>query len=145
MLGALLRIPFQEIVARIHAELAAAGFADLTPAHFVVFQHLPPGGARLTQLAESAQMTKQSMAYLVEHLHAGGYVEKNADPADARARLVRLTDKGREVERIARRAIAAVQAEWEEALGQARMASFEATLRALANLIESERRPRRGG
>ncbi|HWO73424.1 MAG TPA: MarR family transcriptional regulator [Dehalococcoidia bacterium] len=146
MLGALLRIPFQAIVRRIHAELREEGFADLTPAHFVVFQHLPEGGARLTDLADSAQMTKQSMAYLVDFLSTKGYVERIPDAKDARARLVRLTEKGREVESIARRAIAALRAEWAEVLGREQMAAFEATLRALVDVIEGEReRPRGGG
>ena len=72
MIGALLRIPFQAINARLEAELAAAGFADLRPAHFSVFQHLPADGARVTDLAERAQITKQSMGYLVDHLEERG-------------------------------------------------------------------------
>jgi hypothetical protein len=44
MLGALLRIPFQAITARVAADLAAAGFDDLRPAYLAVFQHLEAQG-----------------------------------------------------------------------------------------------------
>ena len=94
MLGALLRIPFQAITARLHTEFAAAGFADLSPAQFVVFQHLPAEGARVSELAARAQITKQSMGYLIDYLAARGYVERLPDPADGRAAIVRLTERG---------------------------------------------------
>ena len=42
-------------------------------------------------------MTKQSMAQLVAHLERHGYVERIPDPADGRAKLVRATERGREV------------------------------------------------
>ncbi|HWO93948.1 MAG TPA: MarR family transcriptional regulator, partial [Dehalococcoidia bacterium] len=94
MLGALLRLPFQAIVAAIHRSLTDAGYVDLGPSHFIVFQHLPAEGARLTDLARAAQITKQSMGYLVDHLEERGYVKRVPDPEDGRARLVQLTDKG---------------------------------------------------
>ncbi|GAD85167.1 putative MarR family transcriptional regulator [Nocardia asteroides NBRC 15531] len=44
--------------------------------------------------AERAGMTKQAMGELIRHLTDRGYVEVGPDPADGRARLVRLTDAG---------------------------------------------------
>jgi predicted transcriptional regulator len=92
LIGALLRVPYQEGVRYVHRGLAEAGYADIRPAHMAVFQHInEAAGSRLTALAEAAQMTKQSMAYLVEHLEERGYVQRVRDPADGRT-LVRAVE-----------------------------------------------------
>ncbi len=93
-LGSLLRLPYQEMQAAIYQALPERGFVDLRAAHSAVFRHLEAGGTRLTTLAERAGMTKQSMAYLVESLRDSGYVRLVPDPADGRAKLVRLTARG---------------------------------------------------
>lgn len=139
MLGALLRIPFQETVRRIQLHLAAVGFGDLRPAHLTVFQHLDPVGTRQTELAERAQVTKQSMGYLVKHLLAGGYVELIDDPVDRRASLVRRTLRGDHVDREARTALAALEDEWANNLGARRYDELKTTLRSLTHLIQGDR------
>src|SRR4051812_5291943 len=93
-IGLLLRLPHRAFVERLHAGLLAAGYTDLRPPYMVVFQYIKPEGMRLTDLADLAQITKQSMGYLVDYLEAQDYVERVPDPADGRARLVRLTAKG---------------------------------------------------
>ena len=135
MIGALLRIPFQATVARVHAGLVARGYRDLRPAHLVVFQHLSPGGSRQTDLAERAQMTKQSMGYLIDYLEERGYVARIPDPKDRRARLVVLTERGRDVERAARAELAALEAEWDAALG-GRLEVLRNLLRELVAALE---------
>jgi len=90
----LLREPFLAFIAELFRRLQAAGYGDLRISHLVVFQHIDPAGSRLTELAAKAQMTKPSMAYLVEYLEAAGYVERLPDPSDGRARLVHLADRG---------------------------------------------------
>ncbi len=129
--GILLRVPFQEIVARVSAGLAEAGFDDLRPAHTVVFQHIGAEGSRLTDLAERAQITKQSMGYLVDYLEERGYLERRPDPTDRRAALVCLTDRGWAQVRTALAIIAAVEAEWARALGPRRMEQLRALLSEL--------------
>ena len=57
-------------------------------------------------------MTHQSMGELVRTLEARGYVERVADPHDGRARLVRLTAKGRQMVRTALAEIAAIEQDW---------------------------------
>src|SRR5215831_20907484 len=112
MIGALLRIPREAALRQVVAGLAAADFGDVRPAHFTVFQHIPPGGIRLTALADAALMTKQSMGYLVDDLEALGYVERVPDPTDRRAKVVRLTARGRAVERTVREVIKQIEADW---------------------------------
>ena len=140
MLGAMLRVPFQAIVDNIYSALLEAGYSDLRPPYFVVFQHMKPGGVRAINLAEKAQITKQSISYLVNYMEEHGYVEKIADQSDGRAQLIRLTDKGRDVERIARDAITQTQLEWRGIIGEEKMNELIATLTSLVGYIETERR-----
>ncbi|WP_225725909.1 MULTISPECIES: MarR family winged helix-turn-helix transcriptional regulator [unclassified Nocardia] len=93
-LGNLLTAAARTLAAELDAGLAAAGFADVRAAHAPVFQVIDPEGTRSSVLAERAGMTKQAMGELVRHLESRGYVESAPDPADGRARLVRLTSRG---------------------------------------------------
>src|SRR5213083_2923538 len=108
-IGTLLRSPFQEVVNRVISGLADAGFEDIRPAHTAVFQHIEADGSRLTDLAQRAQITKQSMGYLVDYLEQRGYVERRPDPTDSRVTLICLTDRGWDQIRAALSIIAAIE------------------------------------
>jgi DNA-binding MarR family transcriptional regulator len=133
-LGILLRIPFQEIVRRVGVGLSDAGFDDLRPAHTAVFQHIAAAGSRLTDLAERAQITKQSMGYLVDHLEQRGYVERRPDPRDRRAALVCLTDRGWAQIGAALATSATVEEEWTRALGKRRIGQLRELLTELGQI-----------
>ncbi len=136
LIGALLRIPREAAIRQVLGGLEAGGFGDVRPAHFTVFQHLPPEGMRLTALAESALMTKQSMGYLVDDLEALGYVERVPDPGDRRAKLVRLTFRGRQVDDTVRAVIREIEADWSAGLGEESYRQLLHLLRALIALLE---------
>jgi DNA-binding PadR family transcriptional regulator len=85
-LAVLLREPFRAMTDELMVRLAARGHPEVR-----------------------ARMTKQSMTELVAHLERHGYVERVPDPADGRAKLVRATERGREVYAIARDATRDVQ------------------------------------
>lgn len=74
-------------------------------------------GSRLTDLAEQAQVTKQTASLLVAALEREGLVERVADPADGRARLIRFTAKGKVASKRARRVVMGVEQEWNDHLG----------------------------
>lgn len=133
--GILLREPFQDVVRRVSAGLAAAGFDDLRPAHTAVFQHIEASGSRLTDLAERAQITKQSMGYLVDDLERLGYLERRPDPTDRRATLICLTTRGWDEVQTALAIIAAIEAEWASRLGKDRMRQLREALVELRQII----------
>jgi DNA-binding MarR family transcriptional regulator len=58
-----------------------------------VAQRIGPDGTRLTELAEAAQVTKQTAGFLVDQLERAGYVERVPDPRDAGAKLIRLATR----------------------------------------------------
>jgi DNA-binding MarR family transcriptional regulator len=135
MIGALLRIPFQYIVARIYIGLTEAGYADLSPSHFVVFQHMRSEGIRSTKLAQKAQMTKQAMGYLIAYLEEHNYVERLPDPTDGRARLIRLTERGWEVAKVSVAIVEQIEVEWEKYLGAERIQQLRSILRELIAML----------
>jgi DNA-binding MarR family transcriptional regulator len=91
----LARLIYEAAQVRVYAGLAGEGFPEIRPAHSAVFRHIQPDGSRASELAQQAGITKQSMAYLVDSLATDGYLESLPDPTDGRARLVRLTTRGR--------------------------------------------------
>ncbi|MBM7518800.1 MarR family winged helix-turn-helix transcriptional regulator [Nocardioides nitrophenolicus] len=118
---------------RVSDAVAAAGFSDLTPAMARVAARLSEDGIRVTELAEQSRITKQSASVLVDQLERAAYVDRVPDPADARARLVVIAPRGREVQRVARREERAIEREWTRHLGPERMAVLK---EALADLRE---------
>jgi DNA-binding MarR family transcriptional regulator len=140
LIGALLRVPFLSVVDHIYEGLIEAGFDDLTHAHLAVFRHIDEAkGSRLVDLADEAQITKQSMGYLVDDLETKGYVERTIDESDGRARLIRLTARGEAAMNRARAVVVALEKEWAEHLGQERMDCLLDALRDLTTMLEDER------
>jgi DNA-binding MarR family transcriptional regulator len=134
--GLLLFIPYRALESRVFAALAEAGFDDVTPAQARVFQRIAPGGSRLTDLAEQAQITKQSAGFLVDQLERAGYVERVPDPADARARLVRMAARALAALPVAQAVVTEVEAEWAAHLGEQRMSRLRETLTALREITD---------
>ena len=134
--GLLLFIPYRAMEARVFEALAAAGYDDFTPAQARVFQRIAPGGSRLTDLADQASITKQSAGFLVDQLERAGYVERVADPSDARARLVRITERGLQTLPLAASVVSEIETEWTEHLGKRRMAQLREILAKLREITD---------
>ena len=117
----------------------AAGFEDLTLAQSRIAQRLDREGIRVTDLAEQAGVTKQTAGALVDELEAGGYVTREPDPADARARLVVLTDRGEKLCATAAAEIARVEADWRAHLGAAVYDELRAALVSLREITDPYR------
>lgn len=118
---------------RVFEALRAAGFDDLTMAQCRIGQRLNRDGIRVTDLAEQARITKQTAGALVDELERSGYVVRRPDPADARARLVMLSDRGEKLCAAAAAVLAEVEDEWRAHLGHTR---YEQLREALVSLRE---------
>jgi DNA-binding MarR family transcriptional regulator len=97
---------------------------------------MPSEGIRITALAEAALLTKPSIGYLIDDLEALGYVERAPDPVDRRAKVVRLTARGRAVEDTVRAVIKEVEVEWSARLGEDEYERLTRSLRRLVAIIE---------
>jgi len=138
----LLRIPYQAFIARLHAELATAGYPEIRPTHGLVFQHLRAEGSRVTELAERSQVSKQWMGSLIADLEARGYLERLPDPTDGRAKVVRLTDEGRVLLRTAEAISRRIEAEWAERVGERRVLQLRRRLEDVIGGLGLESPPR---
>lgn len=134
-LGARLRAPYRHLQRRLYAQLEQK-FPDIRRSHSAVFRHLGEHGARLTDLADQAEMTKQSMAYLVGHLVERGYLKTGKHPDDGRAVCVELTAKGRRFIEAALAASAEIERQIAAELGVRKMAQLRDLL-AEVNEIET--------
>jgi DNA-binding MarR family transcriptional regulator len=136
----LLRRPYEALLVRLHAELAAAGFAELYPSWGTnIFHYLREGGLRLTELAERTHTTKQALLYTINQLEAAGYVERVADPTDGRAKIIRLTQRGWEGRRVGDEIVASIEHECVQELGEERMRQFEALIKDVSGVLEENR------
>ncbi|MFF4352648.1 MarR family winged helix-turn-helix transcriptional regulator [Streptomyces sp. NPDC001530] len=134
--GLLLFIPYRALENRVFAALAEAGFDDFTPAQARVMQRIGPNGTRLTDLAEQAQVTKQTAGFLVDQLEKAGYVKRVPDPTDKRARLVCGTEKAWAAKEVADAVVAEVEKEWEAHLGKRRMTQMRQALTLLREITD---------
>ena len=116
-LGVALFIPYRYMEDRIFRAIQDAGFDDWTLAQVRVFQRIAPDGSRLTDLADQAQMSKQSAGVLVDQLERLGYVRRVPDPTDGRARLIVIEKRGRRAAEVAAATSAEILAEWTAYLG----------------------------
>jgi DNA-binding MarR family transcriptional regulator len=111
----------ESVLAEFRRDLEEAGYADIRPTHGCVFRFVRDDGMRLTELARLAGMTKQSVGELVDDLVNLGYVERIADPEDRRAKLICLTDRGIEAQKVGFGLLADVEDRWVERFGATRM------------------------
>jgi DNA-binding MarR family transcriptional regulator len=126
---------FDSLVDALHTALPAAGFPDIRPAHSInLFRVIDAEGTRPTELARRAGVTPQAMAEIVRYLEDRGYAERVRDPSDGRGRIVKLTPRGHEASAVAGRVFGDLEAKWEEALGERRMAQLRKMLSELASL-----------
>ena len=123
---------------RLLAELQAAGHPDLTAVHMYVFQSPGPDGARPTELAARTNMTKQAMNHLLARLERHKYLERVPAPDDGRGTVLRLTDRGRDVERIMVQGSDRIERDWAKLLGRDRMEELRQSIRQLDALETNE-------
>jgi DNA-binding MarR family transcriptional regulator len=116
-LGVSLFIPYRYSEDRMFRAMQDAGFDDWTLAQCRVFQRVAADGSRLTDLADQAQMTKQSAGVMVDQLERLGYVRRVPDPTDGRARLIVIEGRGQKALEVARATLDDILSEWKAYLG----------------------------
>jgi DNA-binding MarR family transcriptional regulator len=137
--GLLMFVAYRAMERRVLDAIVEAGFDDITLAQARVFQRVGPDGTRLGELAEQAQVTKQTAGFLVDQLEQAGYVERTPDPVDARARLVRIAERGRAAGVVAAAVVAEVEGEWAAHLGARRMTQLREALDMLREITDPYR------
>ena len=115
------------------SEMLARGYPWVAEARGAIIGHLRPGGLPQSALAGALGVSKQAVQQFVDELVEEGVVERVADPADGRGKIVRLTtlgvgfiEDGNEVKR-------AIERRYRGKIGKQRLADLNATLEELAH------------
>ena len=102
---------------RIVDGVVGAGFPQ-KPSHSAVFAQINPAGSRLSELARRANMSPQAMGELIDELESLGYLIRQPDPRDRRAKLIVLTRKGKACVEAGQATIENLEDEITQRLGQ---------------------------
>ena len=130
MIGALLRLPHEAVVGRLMEALRRAGL-ELSLTELGVFLFPGPEGRRPSDLARQCGMTRQAMNYVLSGLEAKGHLQRH-DADTPNGRVVRVTERGRQVIRILRAEVRHIEQEWAGYLGRARYGQLRDSLHDLA-------------
>ena len=102
----------------LRAAFAAAGLDGIRPAQSAVLVPLAAGALHASDLADRFRVSRQAVAQAIAALERHGYVTRVPDPADARARLIELTPRGRQALRVMRSHALDLEKRWQKTLGQ---------------------------
>lgn len=131
-LPGLLDIASEALFAEFRTELEQSEFGDIRPTHGCVFRFVGGEGLRLTDIAERAKLTKQSVGEIVDDLVERGYAQRIPDPDDKRAKLICLTARGETAQAHGRKLFAKVEKRWAERYGAERIAALREMLEEVA-------------
>jgi len=124
---------FRTLIDGLHAELARRGHPDLRPSYGFAMQAVGVDGVTASDLGRRLGVSKQAAGKTLDRLAGLGYVERAADPGDARRRVVRLTARGVDALAVSADVFDRLRAEWASAIGARRLAELEADLRAVVD------------
>ena len=134
-LATLMYISYRAMDEQVIRAVQHAGF-QVTTAQARLAQRIAEQGSRLSDLAAQAQVTKQTASLLVAALEREGLVERIPDPADRRARLIRLTQKGLTASAQAREVVMRVERSWTDHLGPELAAALREALTKLSAITD---------
>jgi DNA-binding MarR family transcriptional regulator len=124
---------------QVYDGIRAAGYGDLSSAHIALFRYPTLDGLRPIEIAERMQITKQSVHDLLTHMEDRGYLVREPDPSDGRARVVRLTESGRRLELDVRAQARRAEAKVATMLGEPRFTQLRDALRELFAQLDAAR------
>jgi DNA-binding MarR family transcriptional regulator len=132
----LLREFYRDFERKILDRLASRGYGDIRASHSQVFANLGMGAVRVTELAERAQVTQQAMGKMLKELERLGYITREVDDSDRRAREIRLTQRGIDMTEVSLQVIDELYAEYADKVGAKRLTKLENQLREAVGLLE---------
>jgi DNA-binding MarR family transcriptional regulator len=122
ILSAHLLFAFQR---EVYSALGRRGHTGLRPRHGAVFAYLDAAGTRPSELADRSGSHKQVIGTLVDELETLGYVTRQPDPSDRRAKLVVPTARGLDQMSDSREIRAAMEQRYIAAVGEERYELFK--------------------
>ena len=112
----------------MYERITAERFPSVTRSQFELLRWPGIDGLRPGEIAQLSGLSKQTVNDLLGELERSGYIRRDPHPADRRARLVRLTATGGDLQRTAHETSSALEREWAEILGAPRLSALRSTL-----------------
>jgi DNA-binding MarR family transcriptional regulator len=137
-IGQLLIRMLREFRRELSAPAAAAGYGDIRDPHLQIFGAIGMGGVRLTEVAARAQLSLAATSELVNDLQQLGYLQRQPDPRDGRAKLICLTERGRALMAHAGDRVAAIEQHWSAIVGTQSFEQMCATLQRLLDHVNAD-------
>jgi DNA-binding MarR family transcriptional regulator len=103
----------------------------VTPAHSALLRNIGDDGARPSELAAHADVTRQAITKLVDELERLDLVRRDPDPDDGRGVIIRYTERGRAGVAIARNRMLELERGYAARVGAPRWAEVRSTLETL--------------
>ncbi|MEO3873355.1 MarR family winged helix-turn-helix transcriptional regulator [Nonomuraea sp. B12E4] len=116
----------------LYSRLSEMGHPQVRPRHGAVLAYLDVTGSRASELAAQSGQHKQVIGTLVDELVALGYVERQPDPADRRAKLIVPTELGRDHMVKSDAVLVEMEAEHARTVGEEAYAEFKRVFKLVA-------------
>ena len=116
----------------LYTALAEQGHPNLLPRHGAVLAYLDAEGSRATTLAQQSGRHKQVIGTLVDELVDLGYVRRQPDPLDRRAKLIVPTPLGLDEMARADAITAAIEQRHAQTVGEEAYADFKRAFQQVA-------------
>jgi DNA-binding MarR family transcriptional regulator len=134
-LGFLLAKASQRWNELLWAGFSEHGFPEVRPSYGSVLVPLfEEDGLRMGEIARRSRLSKQTMTTMVRLAERDGLVVREPDAEDARATVVRLSDRGRDLRPVAERVVSRLDRRVRKALGGDGGRRCQESLRELAEL-----------
>lgn len=129
-LGRVLNNALNRFENRVLEILAESGHKEMRYSQINLTRNLDMAGTITAELARRAGMTKQAMGEIVEQCEQLGLIERVRDKRDARAKVVKFTDKGLVWLEAFRVAVSQAEQEMRDELGYLRTDAIASALQA---------------
>jgi DNA-binding MarR family transcriptional regulator len=116
------------------ARMVTGGHGCFAQARSVLIPHIDRDGIRQSELVQRAGLTKQAVQQFIDELASDDIVYRVPDPADARGKLVRFTEKGLHLLADASVIKAELELGYVTLLGAAEFNTLRSSLKRIASL-----------
>jgi DNA-binding MarR family transcriptional regulator len=126
---------------RVLKQLQLRGHDQIRASHSILFSNLGLGAVRVTELAKRAQVTQQAMGKMLKEVERIGYITREIDTVDRRAKEIRLTAKGIRMVEESMEVVEEVRRYYAQRIGDAELDQLENQLREAVRKIDLEYLP----
>ncbi|MEP5766577.1 MAG: MarR family transcriptional regulator [Halieaceae bacterium] len=121
---------------RVMDVLHRRGHSLIRPSHATVFANLSDGAVRVTELAERAHVTQQAMGKMLKEMERIGYIVRDIDGSDRRAKKIRATQRGLDLMRDSMEAADEVRQYYAAQVGEDALQELENSLAECVGRME---------